>query len=129
MISGWIRLLVLKDFSRLYISHTNPHFGLILDYQSNPRKKYTFRLQNSNFSHSGKDSIGHQVQKEIGLKKGVYLPWLICELIISIEALSFPCMKPYLEMSKNACDITLKHVFLPGLYLRQNPAIKLYQLM
>jgi len=62
-------------------------------------------------------------------QKSVYLSWLICKFI-SHELSIFPPVSDHdLASSKNACDITLKHVLLPKLNLWQNQAKELYQFL
>jgi len=45
------------------------------------------------------------------------------------DACFFPVSDHALASSKNACDITLKHVLLPKLNLWQDPAKKLHQFL
>ena len=62
-------------------------------------------------------------------QKSVYLSWLICKFI-NHELSIFPPVSDHdLASSKNACDITLKHVLLPKLNLWQNQAMKLHQIL
>ena len=61
----------------------------------------TFRSLIPNFSYALIDSIQARNPTKKLAEKSVYLPWLICKLITTIEAWFFHCIGPYLSIVQN----------------------------